>query len=103
MNARNVEGDSFRDEIRREVSVGDEAIHEAALEALKETGDTLSDNGINFLDVTIDAYETKNNDYIRTTFQEVASAGKEANTHRYGISTTVSEMVVFLDASINTC
>jgi hypothetical protein len=77
------EGDSFRDEIRREVSVDDEAIHEAALEALKETGDTLSDNGINFLDVTIDAYETKNNDYIRTTFQEVASAGKEANTHRY--------------------
>jgi len=43
------EGDSFRDEIRREVSVDDEAIHEAAFESLKETSDTLSDNGINFL------------------------------------------------------
>jgi len=36
-----------------------------------------------FLNVSIDAYETKHNDYIRSTFQEVASAGKEANTHRY--------------------
>ncbi|AUV84282.1 hypothetical protein C2R22_22220 (plasmid) [Salinigranum rubrum] len=77
------EGDSFRDDIRREVSVDDEAIHEAAFESLKEIRDTLSDNGINFLDVSIDAYETKHNDYIRATFQEVASAGKEANTHRY--------------------
>jgi len=59
--------------------------------------------GINFLDVTIDAYETKNNDYIRTTFQEVASAGKEANTHRYEYINYCLEMVVFLDASINTC
>ena len=76
-------GDSFRDGIRREVSVDDEEIHNAALESLKDISGSLSDNGVNFLSVSIDAYETKHNDYIRTTFQEVASAGKEANTHRY--------------------
>lgn len=77
------EGGNFRDDVRREVSVDDEAIHEAALESLNSINGKLSDSGVDFLDVAVDEYETKYNKFIRATFQEVASAGKEANTHRY--------------------
>lgn len=76
-------GENFREDVRREVSVDEESIHTAALEALCDVGDSLSGDGIDFLSMSIQEYETEYNDYIKTTFHEVTSAGKEANNHRY--------------------
>ena len=75
--------DQFREGIYREIEVDEEAIHEAAYDALSGIDGTLSDSGVQYLNVNVDEFETKNNTFIRTTFQEMASAGKEASLHRY--------------------
>lgn len=76
-------GKSFKKRTEKRVEVDDEAIHNLVLEAFADVeGPISADESTTLLEVEFSEYETKYNTFVRSTFNQVQSAGAGA-PHQY--------------------